>query len=187
MSEENVNAARQPITLKPRVARTLFERLALRFPGIRVAIARATLRLPPHAWPRQKMLGYAVRLGYEATNRGDQEACFVLYHPDVESIWPPELVALGFDPPSRGRAERIEAQRRWAAEWQALRFEPEELIDLGDRALVAGRIQGSGLTSGATVELNDWAVLFNFSGGQVIREQIFVARADALEAAGLSE
>ena len=110
----------------------------------------------------------------------------MLYHPDVESIWPPEIVALGFDPPDRGRRGRIEAQRRWVAEWEALRFVPEELTDLGDRALVVGRIEGSGLNSGAAVELNDWAVLYTFSEGQVVREQIYVAKAEALAAAGVT-
>jgi len=51
---------------------------------------------------------------------------------------------------------------------------------------VSGRIVGSGLSSGASFD-SDWAVLLTLSAGRVIREQYFVDRAAALEAAGLRE
>jgi len=55
---------------------------------------------------------------------------FALYHPDIEVIEPPEVIKLGLDPLSRGRAGRIRVQRRWHAEWGELRFEPDEILDL---------------------------------------------------------
>jgi ketosteroid isomerase-like protein len=109
---------------------------------------------------------------------------FALYHPDHETMAPPGHVAVGFDPVYRGRDERVRLQQRWRAEWGEFRYEPEEIIDLGDRALVIGRVKGSGLSSGAAVD-SDWAMLYTSSGGQVIRDQIFLDRGEALEAAGL--
>jgi ketosteroid isomerase-like protein len=128
-----------------------------------------------------------MRLALEAESRRDLEATFALYHADCEAIFPPQLVALGFERVCRGREARISAERRWIAEMGEFRFEPEELIDLGDnRLLVVGRIKGSGLSSGAGFD-NDWGLLLTIAAGQVIREQLFLDRDEALEAAGLRE
>jgi ketosteroid isomerase-like protein len=124
-----------------------------------------------------------VQLGFEAINRGDFESAFALYDPEIEVIEPPEVVKLGLDPVSRGREGRIRVQQRWHAEWDELRFEPEELTDLGDRLLVVSRMKGRGLNSGAAFD-NDFANLLTLRDGRVIREQIFLDRAKAIEAAG---
>jgi ketosteroid isomerase-like protein len=127
-----------------------------------------------------------VQLAYEATNRGDYEAAFGLYHLDVELMVPPQFTALGFDTRYRGRQDRIDFQRRWTAEWGEVRFEPEEVIDLGARVLVIARMTGSGFGSGVAVD-NEWATLITISAGRVIREQDFVDHGEALEAVGLRE
>jgi ketosteroid isomerase-like protein len=134
------------------------------------------------------MLRRALRLGFEAVNRGDYEAAFALYHPDVETIVPPVLAGLGLDPVVRSREQRFRFQQRWTAEWGEMRFEPEEVIDLGDRVLVVGRVNGSGLGSGAAFE-NEWAQILTLSDsdGRVIRDHAFLDHREALEAAGLSE
>jgi ketosteroid isomerase-like protein len=133
------------------------------------------------------MVRHAVGLALEAENRGDVEVTFALHHADSEAIFPPQLVALGFERVYRGREARIGAERRWIAEMGEFRFEPEELIDLGDNRLLAvGRIKGSGLSSGAEFD-NDWGLLLTIAGGQVIREQFFLDRREALEAARLRE
>ena len=127
-----------------------------------------------------------MQLGLEAANRKDLEASSALYHPDIELIVDQQFVALGFDPVYRGREARISVQRRWVAEWGDFRYEPEELIDLGDgRVLVVGRMTGSGLSSGAGID-NDWAELFTLSAGRVVREHSFLDRDEALTAAGLA-
>ena len=53
-----------------------------------------------------------------------------------------------------------------------------------DRAFMAGRIVGSGLSSGAAVD-NDWAVIVTLAAGRVIREQFFFDHDAALDAVGL--
>jgi hypothetical protein len=60
------------------------------------------------------------------------------------------------------------------------------MLDLGERVLFVGRIEGTGLSSGAAVD-TDWAVLYTLSEGQLIREQPFFDHREAFKAAGLGE
>jgi hypothetical protein len=188
MSQENVEVVRQPVTVAPHSHRRFEERLGLRFPGILALLARLVLRLPPRSRLRQAAVRRAVQLGLEANNRGDFEAAFALYDPQVELVTESRLTALGFDRVYRGREQRIRFQQRWVDEWGDFQFAPEELVDLGDRrVLVSGRIVGSGLSSGAGFDTY-WAYLTTSSStGPVIREQFFFDRGEALEAVGLSE
>jgi ketosteroid isomerase-like protein len=186
MSRENVEVVRQPITVGTHTHRRLEERLALRFPRAVALIARAVLRLPLRSRLRQVFIRRAAQLGFEALNRDDVEAAFLLYHPDVELIVPPDYRGLGFDPGVRGLEGRKSAERRWIADWGKLRYEFEEIIDLGDRVLLVGRIKSSGPSSGAPVD-NEFAEIFTFAAGRVIREQAFFSHGEALKAAGLSE
>jgi ketosteroid isomerase-like protein len=119
-------------------------------------------------------------------NRDDVEAAFATYHPEVDLELPKEFVGLGLDPPVCGREERIRVERRWNAEWGKLGYEIEEIIDLGDRLLVIGSFVGTGPSSGAGFD-NQFAEIFTFSAGRVIREHAFFNHAEAREAAGLSE
>jgi hypothetical protein len=96
---------------------------------------------------------------------------FALWHPDSETIWDPQMVALGFDPVTRGREARVDGHKLSMAAWGEVRLEPEELIDLGDsRLLLLAHLKGSGLSSGAAVDL-DGAFLVTISAGRVIHER----------------
>ncbi len=181
-----MEVVRQPVTVRAQSRRRLEERLGLRFPSARAFLRGAVWRLPPRSRLRQALVRRAVRLAFEATNRGDYEAAFMAYHPDVELTVPPLFAGLGDESVVRGREERVRFQRRWNAEWGEVQFEPEEVLDLYPRLLVLGRIKGSGLGSGAAFE-NQWANLVTFSDGRVIREQAFIDHGEALEAAGLRE
>ena len=177
---------RQPIALRANSRRRPEERLALRFPRAAARLTRLVLRLPSRSPLRRAFVRRAAQLGFEALNRDDVEAAVALYHPDVELDLPEEFIGLGLHPPSRGRAERVSFEREWNAEWGKVRYEFGEVIDLGDdRLLVVGRFEGSGPSSGAGFD-NQFAEIFTFSAGQVIREQAFFNHAEALEAAGLS-
>jgi ketosteroid isomerase-like protein len=185
-----VEVVRQPIAVADRSRRRLEQHL-VRFPRVFALLVRAIWRLylllPPRSRLRQAIIRRLVESGFEALNRRDFQATFAGYHPTVESIWPPQLVALGFQPVTRGRKARVDAHMRWEAEWGQWRIEPDELIDLGEgRLLVTTHPKGSGVSSGATVEMFG-AFLVTISAGQVIREQMFADRGEALEAVGLSE
>src|SRR5712692_10321285 len=75
---------RQPIAVAAHSRRRVEERLGLRFPRALAFVAQMVLRLPQRSRLRQALVRRAVRLSFEATNRGDYEAVFMLYHPEVE-------------------------------------------------------------------------------------------------------
>jgi ketosteroid isomerase-like protein len=182
----DAQVARRRITLRDRPRRSLEERVLLRFPWVAAAITRAVFRLPPGSKIRQALVDRFARLGFAALNRGDFAASFMTCHRDLEFITPPRLVGLGFEPVYRGVQARIEFQRRWMADWGDMRFEPGEVLDLGDRLLFLGSVRGSGMSSGAGFESENWAVLYIVAGGSLVSEQPFFDRGEALEAAGLS-
>ena len=149
-------------------------------------LSRIYTAFPPRSRLRQAILRRYAQQGFEATNRRDFEAAFAAYHPDVEFVFPAQFVALGFERVSRGRRARIDAQRRWVAEWGDLWFDLEELIDLGDQLVVVTRMKGRGLSSGAATEM-ECDFVYTVSAGLAIREQVFLDHAQALEAVGLRE
>ena len=185
MSEENVEVVRTPMTTTVHSRRRLEERLALRFPRLLDFFAKAIWRLPK--WRlRRALVRRSVRTGWEAFNRGDLDATFMLYHPGCESIFPPEMATLGIESGTHTRDERIRAQQRYIDEWDEFRFEPSELIESGDRLLSVGHMRFRGRSSGVPVN-TEWVAMVTTLDGRVIREQILLDHAEALEAAGLSE
>jgi ketosteroid isomerase-like protein len=173
------------LTVRTSSRRSLEERLAIRYPGVFALVFRLVLLLPGRSRLRQATLRHAVQQGIEAYNRRDYDALRPSYHRDVELISEPEAVALGFDPVYRGHEGWLRYAERWNAEWGSYQARPEELLDLGDgRVLVIGKQVGRGSGSGAEV-VNDFAVLWLFSAGQVVREQYFFDRVEAFRVAGL--
>ena len=76
--------------------------------------------------------------------------------------------------------------RQWLDAFEDIRWDPEEMIDFGAKALVTARQSGHGSGSGVGLSKSVFQV-FTFRGGQVIRQEDFLDRSKALEAAGLSE
>ena len=188
MSPRTTEIVRQPLAVANR-SRRRWDQHLVRFPRVVAFVARVLWRiylfLPPRSRLRRAMLRTFVGRSFEALNRGDFEATFTLYHADVESIMPPELSSLGIEPVFQGRKARVDFQERWNTEWGNWWFEGKELIDLGDdRVLITGFARGSGSRSGAVVG-NECAFLFTVSGGQAIRERIFLDHDEAFKAAGL--
>ena len=174
-----------PMTTAAHGRRRLEERLAVRYPRLFDSFLRATWRLP-RSRLRRALIHRLVRIGWEAFNREDLEVAFLPYHPNCQSIFPSEMATIGLEPGTYDRDERVRFQKRVIDEWEEMRFEPSELIDFGDRLMSIGRMRFRGLDSGVPVE-TQWAAMFTMPNGRVIREQIFLDHAEALEAAGLSE
>ena len=63
-------------------------------------------------------------------------------------------------------------------------MDPEELLDLGNRILVTTRQSGHGSGSGVAVGQSVFQ-LFTFRRGLVIRQEDFLDRSQALDAAGV--
>jgi ketosteroid isomerase-like protein len=190
MSQENVKTARQKLSVRERSGRTLEQRLAVRLPWFVELWSRLIARLSPTSRLRQALLLRAVQSGLEAYNRGDIEVLILAFHPDVEFQAPPDHGqegTLGLQPSYRGHDGYREFDADWRSAWHALRIEPQELIDLGDRFLIIAQMTGRGEGSGVSLSQNV-AVLNTFNdAGKVIREQRYFDHAEALEAVGLSE
>lgn len=127
----------------------------------------------------------AVRAVYESWSQGDFRAAVNLLDPQV-------IIVLG---PQFGYAETktylgpesIAAYTRDLLEtWPNFRMEAEEIVVAGDSVLVHVHQTGAGSTSGVPTELR-YFTLWSFRAEKVIRIESFRERAEALDAAGLSE
>ena len=120
----------------------------------------------------------------DAFNRRDLDAFVELLDPNVE--WIPIMAAL------EGRVYRgHKGVRAWIEaldeDWE--HFEPcfEEFHDLGDRILIFGHWRARGRASGVELDNQPATWLYKIKEGKVVRMRTFTDRAEALEAAGLSE
>jgi ketosteroid isomerase-like protein len=182
---ETVEVFRAPMTPTAHGRRRLLERAGLRFRRLFNFFAKATWQLPKSRL-RRALIRRWVRTSWEAFNRGDLEATFLLYHPDCQSIFPSEMATIGLEPGTYDRDERVRFQQRVLDEWDELRFEPSELLDFGNRLMSIGHMSLRGLRSGVPVD-TEWVAMLTTLDGRVVREQIFLNHAEALKAAGLSE
>ena len=76
--------------------------------------------------------------------------------------------------------------RQWAGTFENYGAEAVECLDAGSSVYVHTRQRGRGKGSGVETELDNWTVWLFFQG-KVVRVTYFPTRAEALEAAGLSE
>ena len=121
----------------------------------------------------------AARRTIEAYRRGDYAGASACLAPDV--VW-----SVGQERPAHGPAAVREMWKRWDSEWDELETVVEEIVDAGDRVLMAVRYRGRGRVSG--VEVNDRLFeVHTFRDGRCVHKVDFRERAEALEAAGLSE
>ena len=183
VAADNIEVVRVPMEPTEHPRRRIEERLGVRFPRLLAAFGWLAWRLPGGL--RRSIAHRFVRIAWEALNRKDLEACFMLYHPDCESTYPVGMTTLGVEPGTYNREERIRSQDRLMNEWSAFGFEPEELIFAGDDLLSIGRMKATGQLSGASVD-TDWAAIFTIRDARVIRERIFTDRKEALKTVGLS-
>ena len=99
---------------------------------------------------------------------------------------------LGKDPPPDihgvyvGRDAVIEASRRYWGTWDEYSLDADELIDAGSSVVLVVHERGRGRGSGAPFDRR-WAQVWTFREGRIVRWELFVDKAEALEAAGLSE
>ena len=121
-----------------------------------------------------------VRRCFEAWDRGDVDAVVREYAADVEVD-----LSRVIDGTFQGR----EAVREYfSSVFENLRFTNDdlELIDAGGQVVALARARGMGTATGVEAE-TAFAYVFTVRDGQVQRMMFFLDRAEALEAAGLSE
>jgi ketosteroid isomerase-like protein len=122
----------------------------------------------------------------QAFNDGDVEAIVAECDPAVE--WEEQPIP-GVEPLYRGH----DGVRRWAAAILGVREELgplegrlEGVRETDDMVIASVRFEGEGRSSGVRVPMHVHLV-GTFRDGKIVRRQVFLTLAEALEAVGLSE
>ena len=191
MAQERIEIDSTPIALRPlseraSQRRSLDQRLYLRLPGLYRLIASAFARLPARSRLRRLTLARAVRLAYAAANRRDFDVVLVGWDPESEYRPSDDLMPPDAESVFRGRDGYLRLWRYWLDAFDDIRWDPEEVVDLGDRFLVTTEQGGHGSGSGVAVREPVFQ-LFTLRRGMVIRQEDFLDRSKALAAAGLPE
>ena len=126
-----------------------------------------------------------IRRGYEAFAHGDIEGVLVLLAEDVD--WYPAIAPILGVETLRGRqAVRQFLTRDLSEGFDQFRAEPLSVEGFGDYVLVIVRYAGRGESSGIEMD-QKFATLYELRDGKTVSMRDYPTRADALEAAGLSE
>jgi ketosteroid isomerase-like protein len=127
-----------------------------------------------------------VRRLLQAFNDGDIEAIIAECHPAVE--WEEQSIP-GFEPLYLGH----DGVRQWATAVLGVREELgpvegrlEAVEEAHDAVIASVRFEGVGRSSGARVPMHVH-IVGTLRDGKVVRRQVFLTRAEALGAVGLSE
>ena len=97
------------------------------------------------------------------------------------------------DFPVRGLFQGHDGVRRWRDQvfdiFDNPRVEPEYIVDVGgDGETVLMMLRATGTASYTQIAVDvSWAAIWTIRDGKLLRAQGYLSRADALEAAGLSE
>jgi ketosteroid isomerase-like protein len=132
------------------------------------------------------MLIRRVGRAYAAANRRDFAVILTGLDPETEYRPGADLIAPDQDPVFCGHDGYLRMWQNWLGAFEDLRFDPEEVLDLGDTFLVTAQQRAHGLRSGVAVS-DPVFQLFKIRRGLVVWQRDFGNRSDALEAAGLSE
>jgi uncharacterized protein len=119
-----------------------------------------------------------LREGYERFNRGELEWVFGQVHPEV--VWE-DADEMPDARTYRGFEEVRRFMESFGRHWETLRFEPQRLVEEGDRVLVDVRVVGRGRVSGAEVDARLTHV-FDMRELKVIRVRTFFDRDQAAAA-----
>ena len=124
-----------------------------------------------------------VKRAYAALNRGDLPTMLGLCDPEVEFD---NTNAVFEAAVYHGHAGLVEFFSLGKDMWETQRFEPEEVIPVGDdQVLVSQRIVSVGRDGVQTIARN--AAVYTLKQGKATHIKSFQTKSEALEAAGLSE
>jgi ketosteroid isomerase-like protein len=187
MSQDNVErlrGVRIPLAPETSQHRTLDARILARFPALVPPVLAAWARLPRHSRLRQAMLVRLVRQGYATANRRDFEVTVRAYDPGYE--YHPDVGIPDADAVYHGHDGFHKFWRQLLEAFDDVRLDPKEILDLGDRVLVTTQMSGHGTGSGVSINQQLFQ-LMTLRRGLIVRQVDFQGRAQAFEAAGLSE
>jgi hypothetical protein len=189
MSQENIVGARgvrivlPPIDEQVSQRRALDERVIVRLPALYAVLTALLLRLPRRSRLRRLLLVRRIARAYAAANRRDFELILTGLDPETEYRPGPDLIAPDQAVVFRGHAGYLEMWRNWLDAFEDLRFDPEEVLDLGDKFLVTAQQRAHGSGSGIAVHKPVFQ-LFEVRRGLVIWQHDYSDRGKALEASG---
>jgi len=166
--------------------RALDERVAIRFPAVSRVLGSALMRLSPRSRFRQLMIARRTQQAYAAANRRDYDSVLVGWDRESEyrpsrDLMPPDLDAVCY-----GHDGMHKLWRYWRDAFEDIRWDPEEIQDFGEKILVTAQQTGHGSGSGVAVSQPVFQ-LFTLRAGLVLKQEDFLDRSEALEAAGLSD
>jgi ketosteroid isomerase-like protein len=112
------------------------------------------------------------KAAYDEFFHVDAEWVIAKEHPDARTL-------IGYE-------QLAEYLREWRATVPGVGFQYERLLDAGDRVLAIGKVRGTGVGSGAEVEV-PLALSCAFRDGLIVRVEEYLSPGEALRAAGLEE
>jgi SnoaL-like domain len=109
------------------------------------------MRLPPRSRLRRLMVARRAWQAYAAANRQDFDLVLVGWDPGSEyhpsgDLMPPDLETV-----FHGRDGYLQLWRYWLDAFEDIRWDPEEILDVGDKLLVRTQERGHGSGSGVAV------------------------------------
>ena len=120
-----------------------------------------------------------VRASIQSIQRGDVATALSYFSEDV--VFEPLVAG-----PYHGHAGVVEQWMVFLEEFDDYWFEADELIDAGEKVVLFWRHGGIGKSSGIRAE-DKGGTAFSLRDGQIFHARVYADRAEALEAAGLSE
>jgi ketosteroid isomerase-like protein len=162
--------------------RTWDERFFVRFPGAYRSASVWLNRLPVRSRLRRAMVARRIARAYAAVNRRDFEVVLLGLDPANEYRPAADMIAPDQEPVFSGHDGYLEMWQNWLDVFEDLRFEPEEILDFGDRLLVTARQLAHGSKSGIAVGQPVFQ-LFLLRDGLVVWQRDFSVREEALEVA----
>jgi ketosteroid isomerase-like protein len=125
-----------------------------------------------------------VRRSFDTFSRRDVDAFLALWHPDGE--WYPAISSQVGATRHCGHDELREFVEDYYATWAELELMADEIIEVGARVLVLGRVRARGVGSG--VELDQaCAWIVEFRDDKLMRVRAYLDLTAAHEAVGLSK
>lgn len=129
----------------------------------------------------------ALRWLYGEWAKGDLWALRDIADPNIEWEWSPGLASIsGGSRISRGLDEIAVATLEWLEAWDRYWMTAEDFIEAGDEIVVLMRLHARAAASDSVVEQRIAAV-WTLRNGRAVRVRYYDNRAEALEAAGVSE
>jgi ketosteroid isomerase-like protein len=163
--------------------RTPEERLVVRFPRFFQRLNDlAVRRLPRGSTLRRRLIARGISRAYAAANRRDFQLLLTGIDPNHEyrpsrEIMPPDLGG-----PTHGHAGYLTMWNHWLDAFEDIRYEPDEVLDFGDRFLVTVRQVGHGSGSGVGLTRPVFQLL-TIRGGRTVLQEDFVDWDEAIAAA----